>query len=91
MVPFSIDKNRGYVYNMLNRREEALDDYERARSLQPQKSEGWLRKGYTLVGMVKLPEAARAVQRALTLDPVNHAATEIMADRLRSKDSPFEA
>lgn len=66
--------NRGHIYNILNRFNEAIADYSRALDLDPGHIDALLSRANCYAILGKYTEARMDLQRILTIDPEHQAA-----------------
>jgi tetratricopeptide (TPR) repeat protein len=59
----------GFVFELINENENALDAYDRAIEINPQNSDAWNNKGVSLGKLNRLNDALVAFDRAIELNP----------------------
>jgi tetratricopeptide (TPR) repeat protein len=79
---------RGRVRAALNQLDHAQADYEKITELQPDEAGSWLVLGGFLAQRGKLPEALKAVEQALAVEPNSPAAVVLAASLYGRSDDP---
>ena len=67
----SLYDNRGYILNVLQRYEEALECFDKILELNQDYASAWHNKGYTLHKLGRLSEAIEIYKKRLELEPSN--------------------